>query len=122
MAATSEGTSSVLPAGIPFDLSTSATRSAYVFSLNDPPFPLGRISFSNAMPQVSGGHLRGFPDCGDVTVWCFMFTRARAAQVCRSFSEAERKKQYANGRQWRQWRRLGFTGACQPDPTGLIQE
>ena len=39
------------------------------------------------MPQVSGGHLRGFPDCGDVTVWCFMFTRARAAQVCRSFSE-----------------------------------
>jgi len=28
---------------------------------------LPRISFSNAMPQVSGGHLRGFPDCGDVT-------------------------------------------------------
>jgi len=21
------------------------------------------------MPQVSGGHLRGFPDCGDVTVY-----------------------------------------------------
>src|SRR5437867_10359316 len=26
-----------------------------------------RISFSNTMPQVSGGHLRGFPDCGGVT-------------------------------------------------------
>src|SRR5437867_5972227 len=27
-----------------------------------------RISFSNAMPHVSGGHLRGFAECGDVTV------------------------------------------------------
>ena len=26
-----------------------------------------RISFSNAMPHVSGGHLRGFAECGDVT-------------------------------------------------------
>src|SRR5205809_4421840 len=26
-----------------------------------------RISFSNAMPQVSGGRLRGFRGCGDVT-------------------------------------------------------
>src|SRR3989442_1078617 len=32
-----------------------------------------RISFSNAMPQVSGGHLRGFADCGDVT-WRFVLT------------------------------------------------
>ncbi|HMC23743.1 MAG TPA: hypothetical protein VKL19_17940, partial [Thermoanaerobaculia bacterium] len=24
-----------------------------------------RISFSNAMPHVSGGHLRGFAECGD---------------------------------------------------------
>src|SRR5437879_9026258 len=56
-----------------------------------------RISFSNAMPQVSGGHLRGFPDCGDVTAWRFMFTRARAAQVCRSFSEAGENKRGWDG-------------------------
>src|SRR5262245_20292568 len=41
-AATAEGTSSVVPAGTPFDLRISATRSAYVFSLNDPAaVPLG---------------------------------------------------------------------------------
>ena len=33
-----------------------------------------KISFSNAMPQVSGGQLRGFPDCGDVTQGRFMLT------------------------------------------------
>jgi len=25
------------------------------------------INFSNNMPQVSGGHLRGVPDCGEIT-------------------------------------------------------
>src|SRR5207244_12508963 len=35
-----------------------------------------------------GGEVR--PLAGNVAVWCFMFTRARAAQVCRSFSEADR--------------------------------
>jgi hypothetical protein len=28
---------------------------------------IGRIGFSNAMPQVCRSHLRGFPDGGDVT-------------------------------------------------------
>src|SRR5207247_7058631 len=45
-----------------------------------------RISFSNAMPHVSGGHLRGFAECGDVTECVLCLLGARAAQVCRSFS------------------------------------
>ena len=37
-----------------------------------------RIRFSNAMPQVSGGHLRGFPDGGGVQSR-FMFTRGESS-------------------------------------------
>jgi hypothetical protein len=38
-------------------------------------------------PYKHGAANMGEPD--NVPVWCFMFTRARVAQVCRSFSEEE---------------------------------
>jgi hypothetical protein len=73
--------------GIQNDRTVTVSPGA-LLSLSTPTANRKRISFSNAMPQVSGGHLRGFPDCDDVTVRCFMFTRARAARVYFSFSEA----------------------------------